>query len=87
MLFFSKGKIKNHYKFTFGKDPIEVCDDYTYLGTLLYNYNGKFTKAIDKQVTQARRAMYSLKAKAQHLNLPIDIQCDLFDVFVTPILL
>lgn len=31
--------------------------------------------------------MYSLKSKARKLNLPVDLQCDLFDAMVVPILL
>jgi hypothetical protein len=47
-----------------------VVDDYVYLGTM-FNYNGLFNKAIKKQVSQARRAMYKLLSKAKKLALPI----------------
>ena len=50
------------------------------------NYNGLFNKAIAKQITQARRAMYGLISKAQKLQLPIDLQCDLFNQLVLPII-
>ena len=55
-----------------------------YLGKT--NYNGLFNKSIDKQVNQARHAMFNLTAKARKLDLPVDIQCELFDKPVMPIL-
>ena len=61
-------------------------DSYVYLG-VEFNYNGSFTKAINKQVGQAKRAMFGLLAKAMKLNLSVDIQCDLFHQLVLPILL
>ena len=44
-------------------------------------------KAIAKQVSQARKAMFLLFKKASKLQLPVDIQCQLFDHMVLPILL
>ena len=44
-------------------------------------------KAINKQVGQARQAMFALLARASKLHLPIDVICDLFDEIVLPILL
>ena len=54
-----------------------------YLGVKL-NYNGNYKKMIAKQITQARKALYCI---ARKLQLPIDIQCQLFDHLVLPILL
>ena len=65
---------------------IEIVDDFNYLG-VKFNYNNKTKKTIAKQVTQARRAMFSLVSKARKLDLPIDIQLELFDQLVIPILL
>ena len=83
---FSRGKMRNIPSFKFGKDNIEVRDDFTYLG-VVFNYNGKFKKAISKQVTQAKQAMFALLSKAANLHLPIDIVCELFDNLVLPILI
>ena len=83
---FSQGKVKKHPVFLFGNDQLDVVSDYVYLGTK-FNYNGSFNKAIAKQVNQAKRALYSLKTKALKLNLPVDIQCELFDKMIVPILL
>ena len=86
IVIFSRGKVRNRPTFYFGNDTIDVCDDYTYLG-VTFNYNGNFKKAINKQVCQARQAMYTLLSKAAKLHLPIDVICDLFDKIVLPILL
>jgi hypothetical protein len=66
------------------------CDCSKVLLTLLgvtMNYNGQFKKATIKQQTQATRAMYAIINKAKKLCLPIDIQIQLFDAMVKPILL
>ena len=70
----------------YGNAQLEVVFDYTYLG-ITFNYNNNFKKAIAKQVSQAKRAMYALIAKCKRLRLPVDIQCHLFDSLIVPILL
>ena len=60
--------------------------DYVYLG-VKFNYNGSFTKAMEKQTDQARKAMFSMLTKARRLQLPVDIQIDLFEKTVLPVLL
>jgi hypothetical protein len=86
IVIFSRGKVRNKPNFYFGNDLIEICDDYTYLG-VIFNYNGKFKKAINKQITQARKAMFALLTKVTKMHLPIDITLSLFDNLVLPILL
>ena len=54
IVIFSKGKVRNKPNFYFGNDQIEICDEYTYLG-VIFNYNGKFKKAINKQISQAQQ--------------------------------
>ena len=86
IVIFSKGKIRKVPSFTFGGDVIDVVYDFIYLG-VRFNYNGSFKKAISKQVTQARKALYSMLVKAKRLKLSVDTQCHLFDHLVLPILL
>ena len=85
---FSRDKVRKFPDFMFGKNTIDVVDDYIYLGTT-FTYNGSFNKAITKQINQAIRAMFNLNLIAKELLpvLPIDIQCERFDSLVTPILL
>ena len=54
---------------------------------MCFNYNGTFVKAIERQIQQATKAMYSLLTKSRRLCLPIDITCDLFDKTVLPVLI
>ena len=61
-------------------------EDYTYLGTIM-NYNGKYSKAIEKQISQANRAVFSLRLKQAKFKLPLDILFNLFDALIIPILL
>ena len=83
---FSKGKVRNLPTMLFGKESIVAKHTYTYLGVLL-NYNGNFKMAMRKQIAQAKRALFSLLSKARRLQLPLDLQCHLFDTCVVPVLL
>ena len=86
VVIFSRGKSRIIPVFKFGEDNLEVVEDYTYLG-IVFNFNGKFKKAIDKQISAARRALYVLQKRAKILKLPIDLQIELFDKTVLPVLL
>lgn len=86
IVIFSRGKVKKHRNFLFGSNPVEVVDEYNYLG-MIFSYNGTFVRAIEYRLQQAQKAMYSLLTKARRLCLPIDIICDLFDKTVVPVLL
>ena len=83
---FSRGKIRNLPKITFDNANIEIVFDYRYLG-VIFNYNNKFAKCIKDKCTSANRAMFSLLVKCRKLSLPLDIQIDLFEKCVTPIIL
>ena len=58
----------------------------TYLG-VVFNFNGKFTKAIVERMAPARKAMFGLNQKALNLQLPPDIHIDLFEKMISPIFL
>ena len=84
---FSNKKIKReNYDFKLGEDSIEIVDSFKYLG-IRFSYNGKFTLAINDLGSMAERAMYSLYKKSRSLQLPVDIQFNLFDRVVVPIML
>ena len=51
------------------------------------NYNNKFDKAMKKQLDQGRKAQFFLLVKAKKMLLPIDIQCNLFEKLIFPIML
>ena len=51
------------------------------------NYNNEFVKAMRKQLDQGRKAQFSMLIKCRKLELPIDIQCKLFESMVIPVVL
>ena len=86
IIIFSRGRVKKFPEFRIGNETVEVVDDYIYLG-VTFNYNGSFIKAMNKQVSQARKAMFAILQKSRQLYLPIDIVCELYERCVIPILL
>lgn len=86
VVIFSRGKVKTEYNFKMGNFDIATSSEYCYLG-ILFNFNGKFSKAVCERITPARKAMYGLNEKALNLQLAPDIHIDLFDKMVMPIFL
>ena len=58
IVIFSRGKVRRYPDFVFGSDKLDVVDEYVYLG-VKFNYNGKYKKMIQKQITQARKALWA----------------------------
>ena len=87
VLIFSNRKVKKeNYNFKLGDDDLELVDTFKYLG-IHFSYNGKFTYAIKELCSMAERAMFSVYKKSRSLKLPVDIQFNLFDRLVAPIML
>ena len=86
VVIFSRGKVKTKYHFKMGDMDVDTDFEYEYLG-VVFNFNGKFSKALSERITPARKAMFGLNAKAVSLQLPPDIQIDLFDKMILPICL
>ena len=83
---FSRGQVQtSRYNFQLAGEAIEVVNDYKYLG-VLFNYNGKFRKGELALQAQATRALYSIVGKSRKYDLPVDIQIELFNTMVVPIL-
>ena len=83
---FSKRKTKTdtlHFKYN--DSIIEIVDHFQYLG-VIFKYNGSFKLCIEKLFTQGQKAMFSVLQKCRKYDLPIDLQLDLFDKMVLPIL-
>ena len=69
IVIFSRGKVRRYPDFVFGSDKLDVVDEYVYLG-VKFNYNGKIKKMIQKQITQARKALYCmLISKGQEVTV------------------
>jgi len=86
-LLFSLGvKLKATRSFFVGQEEIEVVEDCVYL-SVQFMYIGGFRRAIDKQLNQARKAMFLVLEKARMLKLPVDIIFGLYGKCVIFILL
>lgn len=85
IIIFSRGKVKKLPVFYLNDVIIDIVDDYKYLG-IIFQYNGKFSRAQKHLYDQASKAMFSLIAKSRKFSLPIDLQLELFDSLVRPIL-
>ena len=86
IIVFSRGKIRNLPIFTYNNANVEIVFDYKYLG-VIFNYNNRFQKAMKNQCNSATRAMFSLLKKSRKLDLPLDLQLDLYQKCIKPILL
>ena len=53
----------------------------------MFSYNDRFLKNNQRMVEQARKAMFSVLGKSRKLQLPIDLQLQLFYSMIVPILL
>ena len=86
IVIFTNSRNKNHFEFKFNASTIEIVDAYKYLG-IYFAKNGSFTLAKKSIAEQANKALFSLLRKARNLDLPYDIQLDLFNKMIKPILL
>ena len=85
IVIFSRGRLGN-YEFSIGGTPIEVVSKYKYLG-VIFSTGGSFLAMKKHIALQASRAVYSLLKKSRSFMLPIDIQIELFNKTIKPILL
>ena len=86
IMVFSRGKIRNIPRFTFGEQIVEVVFNYKYLG-VLFNYNASFIPNLKSLSTVATKAMFALIQKGRNKCLDVDTLIHLFDCVVKPILL
>ena len=83
--FFSSGRQKD-YRFKLNGLDIEVKNEYKYLG-IIFTRGGGFIRAKTHIAEQANKALFALLKKIRHLSLPLDLQLELFDKTIKPILL
>ena len=83
---FEKSKWKGKHIFKYDGHVISVEDSFKYLGVIL-NYNGSFAKHTKHAIEQSQKAMFALLRRSRQLDLPIDLQLELFDSLNKPILL
>ena len=84
-MIFSKGTNDLH-TFSLNGTNLEIVSEYKYLG-VYFSKNNSFHSTKKHIAEQGTKALYSLLSKARTLQLPVNIQIDLFDKLVKPILL
>ena len=82
---FSSGRNKQYQSLFDGRE-VELSNDYKYLG-IYFTCGGSFNTAKKYIAEQANKALFSLLKKINSLSLPRDLQLELFDRTIKPILL
>ena len=86
ILVFTSGRYARNLHFFFKGEELEIVTEYKYLGIYL-SKSGSYLSCKKHIAEQANNAMYSLLRKIRVLNLPIEMQIDLFNKLIKPILL
>ena len=81
-----RGTIRKKHMFNFGNHVLGTVDSYKYL-CLLFNYNGVFKQTKNDLLVRGTRAMFTVLCKARSFNLPINVQLELFEVLLVPVIL
>ena len=73
------------HRFSFKRQPLELCKLYPYLGTIITN-NGNFKVNIQELCKSARRAMYTLLGSTnKYASGNLRVLLKLFDKMILPI--
>ena len=83
---FSNRKQNQNIVFMYNGQALEIDDKFVYLGAQ-FSYNGRFRGHNQRLADQARKSMFAVLRKCRKLYLPVDIQLQLFDSIVVPVLL
>jgi hypothetical protein len=84
---FSRSRLNtNDMNFKYNGESLNIVTNFQYLG-IIFSCKGSFNDAKAHLVQQARKAMFIVLRKARKLNLSIDMQLEIFDTMVVPILL
>lgn len=86
IIVFTNSRTNTNTQFSFQSKPVEIVADYKYLG-IVFAKNGSFTLAKKHIAEQANKALFALLKKINGLDLPYDLQLDIFNKTVKPILL
>ncbi|MEW8546895.1 MAG: reverse transcriptase family protein [Candidatus Thiodiazotropha sp.] len=86
VLIFTSGRYLQNLHFYFKGIEIQQVTEYKYLGIYL-SRSGSYLNCKKHIAEQANTAMFSLLRKIRILNLPIEMQIDLFNKLIKPILL
>ena len=84
-MIFSRRKYLGNVIFKLNKNLLDIVDDFKYLG-VTFSRTGTFKKCRDDMYKKAQRAMFSLLKNIRLKQFPIDVQLQLFDFVVLPVL-
>ena len=73
-------------EFKIGEHTISICDEFKYLG-VVFSKSRSFYKAIKHNIDHAKKAMHRLYKRIRNLHIPLDLQIELFNHTILPILL
>ena len=73
-------------EFKLGEHTIYICDEFKYLD-VVFSISRSFYKAIKHNIDHAKKAMHLLYKRIRNLKLPLDLQIELFNRTILPILL
>ena len=86
IVIFCKYKYREKHNFIHKNTTIEIVEHFKYL-SVMFNFNNSFVKHKKHLFDQANKAIiFALLRRNRQLNLPLDIQLELFDFLVLPIL-
>ena len=84
MIFQKRAKKFIESKFHIDNEPVEVVQNYTYLGTLI-SLTGNFSLALGKLKEKALHALFSPRKHTNFSKLPPDLANKIFDAMISPI--
>ena len=85
LVFRKRGRIKADEVWTYDGVPLEIVNDFNYLGTV-FNYTGTFALNQEMLIGKGLRAMNCLLFNTKNYSLTPKVMCQLFDAFVGSIL-
>lgn len=86
IMVFGRGRHKDNLAFFYDNNSVEIVKSFKYLG-VIFTRGCSFQMTIKHNCEQAKKALFVLLRKIRSLNLSIDLQLDLFDRMIKPILL
>ena len=77
---------RNYDSLEFKIGEHSICDEFKYLG-VVFSKSRSFYKAMKHNINRAKKAMHLLYKRLRNLNIPLDLQIELFNHTILPILL
>ncbi len=86
VVFAKRRNRRDNFQFKYNDVNLDIVHEFTYLG-VLFSSNGSFLGHKKHKFEQANKSMFALLKNIRQLSLPMDLQLELFDRIVVPLLL